>query len=264
MGSKGIIVQTPPNTEGKPEVNLVKSDFDAAIEQKGYDVYHDHAIKCPCSSRDGVAAQSNCKNCGGGGWFYVNRTQTRMIVQSMNVTTQYREWSEERIGTSSITARAEDRLSFMDRIILLDSESDYSQVIFLKKQPTSNKLYGVLRYQPIYTYSVFMYKSIHEKHILLVEGEDYIIEDRMIKTLDLEEGDVSEPTISIRYRHNVEYTIVDLQRDVMVQREKEKCTGATVPAQFPIYAVGRKSHYLLDSDNFQGTKLLDNSFKREK
>ena len=95
--NKPITIQTPPNTVGQPSVQLVKNDFDVAIEKKGYRVYHDKASKCPCASKNGGAPQSNCKNCGGSGWFYINRTRTRMVVQSMNINTTNKEWSEERM-----------------------------------------------------------------------------------------------------------------------------------------------------------------------
>jgi len=256
---KPITIQTPPNVVGKPQVNLVKSDFDALIEQKGYDVYHDHAIKCPCASKDGASPQSSCKNCGGSGWFYINRTKTRMVLQSMNVNTKLKEWSEERLGTANITARSEDRLSFMDRLTLIDSESEHSQVIFLEKQPDTNQMYGRLRYDPIEAYSVFLYVGVEDKHQLLVEGTDYVIERNMIKTLNIAYGSIEHPTISVRYKHKAEYTILDLPRDVMVSSIKD-CSGKAKDVQFPISAIGRRSHYMPDRNGYSNDTLLDNSF----
>ena len=260
---KPITVQTPPNIIGKPEITLDKSDFDALIEQKGYEVFHDHAIKCPCSSKNGAANQSTCKNCGGAGWFYVNRTKTRMVFQSMNVNTKLKEWSEERLGTANITARAEDRLSFMDRITLLNSESEHSQVIFLQKQPDTNLLYGTLRYDPIAFYSVFLYKSVTEKHQLLIEGTDFTVDRNQIKLLNIIAGSISNPTISVRYKHRGEYTILDLPRDIMVSTIKDECTNEDKEVQFPISAIGRRSHYLPDRNDFTNDNLNDNSFGGE-
>jgi hypothetical protein len=89
---KTPITQTPPSLIQKPEVNMVKSDFDALIEQKGYDVYHDHGVKCPCSSKEGVPAQSSCQNCGGAGWFYINRVKTWLVFLSLNANTKLITW----------------------------------------------------------------------------------------------------------------------------------------------------------------------------
>ena len=258
--SKPITVQTPPSLIGKPEVNLSKSDFDALIEQKGYDVWHDYAIKCPCVSKDGTSPQSNCLNCGSAGWFYVNRTKTRMVIQSMNINTNLKEWSEIKLGTANITARAEDRLSFMDRITLLDSESEFGQVIFLKKQPDTNKVYGTLRYDPVDIYSVFLFTSTSSKHQLLVKDVDYTVERNQIKLLKLNYIVGAEPTISVRYKHRAEYTVLDLPRDIMVSTIKDPCTKQRKDVQFPISAVGRRSHYMIDRNDYTNDNLLDNSF----
>jgi len=257
---KAITKQVPPSLIQKPEVNMVKSDFDALIQQKGYDVYHDHAVKCPCSSKDGAAPQPTCQNCGGSGWFYVNRIKTRMVFQSMNVNTKLKEWSQERLGTVNITARSEDRISFMDRLTLIDSESEHSQVVFLKKQPDTTKLYGTLRYNPIEFYSVFLYKGVSQKHQLLIEGVDFTVDRNQIKLLLIDDGDMANPTISIRYKHQAEYTVLDLPRDVMVATIKDECTRKNKDVQFPISAVGRRSHYMIDRNNYNNDNLLDNSF----
>lgn len=258
--TRSITVQLPPNAIGKPEVNLIKSDFDILIEQKGYDVWHDHAIKCPCSSKSGVSPQSSCRNCGGAGWFYVNRTKTRVVLQSMNINTKGKEWSEERLGTANITARAEDRLSFMDRITLLDSESEHSQVIFLKKQPDSNEMYGTLRYDLIETYAIFLFNSTDTKHTLLVEGVDYTIDRNQVKLIGREWGTITDPTISVRYKHRAEYTVLDLPRDIMVSTIRDESTNKLKDVQFPISAVARRSHYMIDRNNYENDNLLDNSF----
>jgi hypothetical protein len=260
---KPIIVQSAPSTAGKPQVYLVKSDFDALLQQKGYDVYHDHAIKCPCSSRDGGAPQSNCKNCGGAGWFYINRTKTRIVLQSMNVNTAKKEWSEERLGTANITARAEENLSFMDRLTLIDSESEHSQVIFLDKQPDTNNLYGNLRYNPIEIYSVFLYRGASEPHSLLKKDIDYTVNRNQVK-LNIKYGSIENPTISVRYKHNAEYTVIDLPRDVMTSTIRDTANGnVEKDVQFPLSAIGRRSHYMIDRNDYSNDNLIDNSFGTE-
>lgn len=258
---KPITVQSTPNLSGKANVALDVSDFEAIVGAKGVKVWHDHSIKCPCSSKEGVSPQSTCKNCGGCGWLYVNRTETRMVVQSMNVDTKLKEWSEERLGIAKITARPIDRLTFMDRITLLDSESQHSEVIFLKEQPgVSTLLYGTLRYDPIEIYSVFLYVSDSVVHTLLVEGTDYAVVRNQIRLLQINIGDIPTPTISVRYKHRAEYTVLDLPRDIMVSPTKAKCTKKDLETQFPISAVARRSHYMTDRNDFENDNLLDNSF----
>lgn len=258
--SRSIAQQTPPSLIAKPEVRFRKSDFEALIEQKGYDVWHDKAIKCPCSSSSGAANQSSCKNCGGSGWFYINRTKTRMVIQSMNNNTQLKEWTEAKLGTANITARDVDRLSFMDRITVLDSEAEHSQVLYLQKQPDTNQLYGSLRYNPTKVYCIFLYQGESVLHKLLKEGVDYTINRNQIKLLGLPYNTITNPSISIRYTHMAEYTVLDLPRDIMVSQIKDPSTSRSKDVQFPISAIGRRSHYLMDRNNYYDNDLLDNSF----
>ena len=258
--TKAIAVQNKPNLISRPEVNLRKSDFEVLIQQKGYDVWHDHAVKCPCSSKDGGSNQSSCKNCGGAGWLYINRTLTRMVIQSMNVTTKLKEWSEERTGTANITARDVDRLSFMDRVTLLDSESEHSQVVFLHKQPDTDFLYGTTRYDIVEEYSVFLFDTVSTPLIKLEKGVDYTVDRNQIKLLAIEDGDIENPSISIRYTHRAEYTVLDLPRDVMVSTIKDECDNTLKDVQFPLSAVARKTHYMLDRHDYENDNLIDNSF----
>jgi len=118
-----IIQQTPPNTQGKTRVDLDKSDFDALVWQKGYDVYVDKAMKCPCRNTPDSQALSNCRNCGGSGWIFFNRKETRMVLQSMNANNRYQEWSEEKLGTVRITSLNKEQLTYMDRITIKNGYS---------------------------------------------------------------------------------------------------------------------------------------------
>lgn len=258
-GKPITVDQSLETTGNKPSVRLVKSDFDVLIDEKGVDVWHDHAIKCPCSSKNGAPPQSTCKNCNGSGWLYVNRLSTRMVIQSMNVDTKLKEWSSERRGTAKITARAETRLTFMDRITILNSESEHSEVLFLKDKPDdAPNMYGTLKYNPVEIYAVFLFIKTSTKLRLLKKDVDYEVERNQIRTINL--GSIENPTLSVRYRHRAEYTVLDLPRDVMVSTEKDKCAGTDSEKQFPISAMARRSHYVIDRDNYSNNDLLDNSF----
>jgi hypothetical protein len=57
-----------------------KSDFETLIQQKGRDVVLEKAILCGCKDKQGNQ-QSNCKNCGGAGFLFINPKETRMIYK---------------------------------------------------------------------------------------------------------------------------------------------------------------------------------------
>ena len=46
----------------------------------------------------------------------------------------------------------------------------------------------------------------------------------------------------------------------MVSTIKDPCTNEKKDVQFPISAIGRRSHYMLDRNDYTNDNLLDNSF----
>ena len=92
---------TPPlNVQG---VDFRRNDFNALVWQKGYSSIIDHAVYCPCRGT-GAHPKSDCHNCGGNGWVFVNPYEERLVMHSMNLQTNLRAWSEETLGTVSISA----------------------------------------------------------------------------------------------------------------------------------------------------------------
>ena len=75
-----------------PRADLHKREFDTLIHQKGRDVLLETALQCPCKSPS-TNQQSDCKNCGGTGWIFVNPRETRMVLTAINAVTEFRPWS---------------------------------------------------------------------------------------------------------------------------------------------------------------------------
>lgn len=261
--NKPIIQQTPPNLSGQSRVDLRKNDFDAAVWQKGYDVYLDKALRCPCRNSHDHQALSSCKNCGGSGWVYLNRYKTKMVLQAMNLDTKFKEWSEERIGTVRITALTKDELSFMDRITLIEARSIVNDVVY------PEDYYGELRarvnYQIHEIDEIFMFESNGTLLKRLSEGVDYDIlqnsqgDPTNILRIDQQYANKENLTISIRYQHSPQFHILDVTRSIMNSQQVDKSSGQDITKQFPISAMGRRSHYVLDEQNYNKDFLLDNS-----
>lgn len=261
-----IISITPPNLLGKARVDLVKSDFDAAVWQKGYWIYLDKALRCPCRSGNDHQALSSCKNCGGSGWVYLNRYKTKMILQSMNLDTKFKEWSEERIGTVRITAMNRDEIAFMDRITVIDGRTIVNDVIFPKDY------YGELRarvnYEIISIDEIFMFDNSGVPLKRIFEGVDFeILKDNQNKPTNLLRFDQKyigrdQLTISIRYQYAPQFHILDVTRQIMNTQAIDKSTGAEIVSDMPISAMGRRSHYVLDEQNYNNDFLLDNSYNQ--
>lgn len=257
--AKQVNIQQAPNTIGQPTVHFNKNDFEGTIWAQGYDIIIERAIKCPCKSK-GTDNLSNCQNCGGSGWVFINPVQTKAIIHSQNQTTKYKEWSEEQVGNANITVRDIDRLGFMDRITLLRGESIHTQTAY----PVNyrNKLFSFLDYKPRYVYEVFMFHKHNEKLVLLSDESDYTIDDHKI-ILNNKFNNLENLTLSLRYIHSPQYHIIDVRRDVMVSTTYAVGEGKK-KQQMPISAIGRRAHYVLDKQNFNNDYILDNSYQEDK
>jgi hypothetical protein len=257
LSGNSYIQATPVNTQGKARVDLVKSDFDAIIWQKGYDVLLDRAIKCPCRNVADNQGLSDCKNCGGSGWCFINRKATRMVLQSMNKDTQFKEWSMERLGTTRISCLNEERISYMDRITVTSATVTTSQTVHFKEHSD-----GVFRAAIIYPikkliYS-FLFKGSQTPLFRAVEGTDFdIVDGNWIELKSQHNQD--HPTMSLRYEHNPMYHILDTNRDVMTS--KKSISGKNVKNNYPVSGIAKLAHYVLDEQSFNGDFLLDNSFE---
>lgn len=247
------IIQAPiPSNFTGTHVQFDKNEFDKFIWDKGraYEVFWDKAIKCPCKIKASDNL-SSCLNCGGSGWVYINRTQTRMLLQGMNYQTQHKDWSETNIGTIKITARDIDRVSFMDKITLIEAETVFSEIAY----PILHN--ETLYIQPFYEIKELMdiYAFVSDKEPLkrLITNVDYeIINSKVIISNKLR--NVPNYRVSLRYTHRPQYNVIDLTRDVAHFEDKD---GSNV--NFPIGAVGRRSHYVMDVNNYSGSILFDNS-----
>jgi hypothetical protein len=249
------IVQKPsPNLLGQPVVNFELNDFESAVWNKGYEVIHEQMIKCPCKQNLNEGNfLSDCSNCQGSGYVYLNPSRTRMILHSMNYNTKYKEWSEEKIGTVSVTSMQRDRLSFMDRITVVDSSAVQSELLILKLYGSTKFLYTI--YDITSIIDIFTFSDSVSPLRKLNEGVDFVYERNKVIILT---NDAIGKVFSVRYNHNSQYHIVDLVHDV---RNSPKFDSNKLNVEiFPVNAIARRSHYILSALNFEGNNIIDNSY----
>ena len=268
MGGQNTIVHQPaPATASQPSVNFDKDAFDAIIWQKGYKVYHDKAVKCPCKVHHSDNL-SVCRNCGGSGWVLYNRVETRMVIQSMNLDTQYKDWTEETLGTCRISAADRDRLSYMDRIIVLDGITQFSEILYPKNY--KGKCFAYTTYDILEIEEAWLFVDPNEPLVLMEEGVDFeIIQNANQQNQCGALGyifqlkkytDWKNITVSLRYKHRPSYHIIDQPRDSM---STPVLDNRKIPqdTQMPVSAVARRVHYVLDRENYSGDYLFDNSYE---
>jgi hypothetical protein len=255
-----LISFTPAAAVTKGRVDFNKSGFDKLVWDKGYAVIHEKALKCPCVSKN-TNQQSNCHNCGGVGWIFVNATETRMVISSMNMTTKFSQWSETNMGTASITALAETETSYMDRLTVLDANTIFGEVLFLKQYGSTYYFATIYDIKSITSLALFI--NVNSKLKQLAYGIDFTYSGNKIMLLNptdfidplVTEQDIS---ISIRYVHAPQMHIIDSTRDTLQSFVMFGDSDQAV--NLPIHSVARRAHYVLTRENFDNSRLVNNDF----
>ena len=254
--NKIISPQSLPEGYNQPRPDFIKREIDIVIYQKGYTVIHEKALKCPCKSKESGGQLSSCQNCGGTGWIFINPIETRMIVHSMNLNTQYKEWSELNRGTASITCSDIEKIGFMDRITLSEINTIYSENLFVKEDSEDLLFFTTYPIQSIEYIGLFKGNNVAIER--LTKDLDYTYE-RNIIVLDSKFDAEDDLTLTIRYNHNPQYHVIDIPRHAIATKVDDGGIERS-PITLPIHAIGRYAHYVLDLENIIGNRLIDNSY----
>lgn len=259
---------TPPNLVGHPAVDFEKENFDAAIWQKGYSIRIEKALRCPCEGKDGVAL-SNCENCLGTGYLFINPFETVALITGINRDTQFKTWGEDMIGTISLSIRDDnddrEKVSFYDRISLIKRRADqvpvygtFSEVLEIRTNSTGG-LFVFLTYK-IQSVLDILYYSLPNSPLVRIPADKYSINANNPYVLDLAEDIVpTNGVISIRYKHDVQYHVIDLPHEVRYSTDQNS-KGRIDTITMPINAVARRSHILqVARANYSGTGIQNNS-----
>lgn len=252
--------QTPPAAIN-PRVGWDVNRFETLIQTQGYDALIDRALRCPCCDKATGQAMSTCKNCGGRGWFFVDRTETRLLAQHMDSKKRYDEWSQVNRGTASITTRGIDKLGFMDRIILTQLEEWFSET--LHPVLFDGQLIAYPIYEPLEITNVFLFASDVAPLVPLsadmysVVGNKIVFSENVVNLVDLESLDIKDVNeiplhITIRYSHYPVYHVIDMNRELMRVREGKLCGQGydEYLRQMPINVLARKAHYIFDNQKW--------------
>lgn len=252
--------QTPPAAIN-PRVGWDVNRFETLIQTQGYDALIDRALRCPCCDKATGQAMSTCKNCGGRGWFFVDRTETRLLAQHMDSKKRYDEWSQVNRGTASITTRGIDKLGFMDRIILTQLEEWFSET--LHPVLFDGQLIAYPIYEPLEISNVFLFASDVAPLVPLsadmysVVGNKIVFSENVVNLVDLESLDIKDVNeiplhITIRYSHYPVYHVIDMNRELMRVREGKLCGQGydEYLRQMPINVLARKAHYIFDNQKW--------------
>jgi hypothetical protein len=259
MLAPSIVTRPAPPTAGGAQATFEPSRFENLILQQGGRVYHERALRCPCAAREAGNSQlTACKNCGGFGWVFINKTETRMVLQHQNLKVSYEAGSERVLGDSSVSTLAKDRLTRMDRITEPDAESTHNQLLQFRYINDDGRWFCYTDYPIKSALSAFLYQSSHTPLLPLVEGTDYTLGDQRI-ILSEEFDTLTEVTVTLTYVHMPQYYVVELTRGTITVNARGGTEGKKSAVKMPLNALVRKAEFVLDQNSYSGQKLFDNS-----
>jgi hypothetical protein len=253
----------PPNLINQKNPSFRKNDFEGAIWRLGYDIIISKACKCVCQTNDNHSLP-DCQNCNGLGWFWINPIATKGILHSINLNTKFKEWSEELLGTNSLSIRDNTRLSYMDKIVIknspyLDNKVIYSEVLTLRGDVGSEFVF--MSYKPIDLISVHVFQG-SSKPLLFLNSPTYSIasENEYVLKFDFDFSSISDfnGVVTILYAHELEYYVLDIPHDIRNSMTIDR-NGKESQIVLPVNAIVRKANNVLNLKDRSGNGIQDNS-----
>lgn len=261
--NKVITNQSSPNLIGQASPEFDLNSFEAALWSKGYSVTVEQAFKCPCRTNSNQPL-TDCKNCLGTGWIFVNPVKTKALITSINKDTKYKSWSEELIGTVSASLMYKDGISFMNRITLvnnskIENKSKYSDTVRIRDIDADPFVF--LAYKPIDVLSVYAFNGSDKALVKIPEGS-YSISPTNDYVLDIDYDFSSMPDfngyLTVLYSHELQYHVIDIPHDVRNSYIKNE-DGQEEQINLPVNAYARKAQNVFDISNRDGSGVIDNS-----
>jgi hypothetical protein len=231
-------------------------DFDVLVQQKGLSLILESAVKCPCNREFNGSPLSNCVNCNGSGFQFVDAIQLKGVIQGIGYSQKFMEYSEANQGTARLTVRYIDRLAWMDRITVIDGTTVFGENIFPTKRERNGQIEtsSLLTYKPTKMTHVFLFVDEKTPTISLVENVDYFIDGRkfifatdLCKDSKLKVGE--RAYVSVRYEHNPQYLVMDVQNEIR-NTVVILPGGAERVDALPLSAIIKKVHYLIGDKGF--------------
>ena len=250
--------KTPPNLTGQGNTEFNKENFDSAVWKFGYDVILEKARQCPCTKNG--HGLSSCQNCRGTGWFFINPIKTKAIIQSLNKDTKFKDWSIEKEGSYQITVDDRDKLSFMDRITLINAFSEVSELLTVKT--FNSKVFSFTTYEIEEIIDGFLFngdsnslmKLVNEAELKIKEDNSFVAE--ITKSLT---GDPAVSKLSLFYKHKVQVHVLDLPHNIRSSWNMDE-NGNRNKIDLPINAIGRSSHLIFNRPDYESGVPIDNSY----
>lgn len=232
-----------------PRADFDPTRYSKLIQQHGVDVLVEHAVQCPCRGNSHNAL-SDCLNCGGTGWVFVNKRKTRMVVSNMAIKNIEEVWARLVQGLINLSYEDDEDLAYMDRVTRLNANAVFSEVITMYTK--GNLTYGHTVYYPKSIDYIALFANTKDPLQLLtindvtIEGNRIVLKDHVqLPDLDpLSNGDAI--TLAVRYKHAPTFHVIDVQREAFDHFKWKEATKKEELIYLPGKAVARRAHNIED------------------
>lgn len=217
------------------QVRLEIDSFNKLVRIYGYSVEVERTMKCPCYSESTQGFLPRCVNCLGKGRAVIETERMNILLQDMNVDTNFVSWSEVMEGMVTITSLNTDRLTFGDRIFLLNEVSLYSET-----HKVNNEKKIKLFYCPAEIKRAYLFVNETTALTPLSIGEIKIEND----TLTFNQSGIEEGNrVSVWYEYTPSYDVLDVPREHIAQIGRDKYRSFS-RRQFPLKCIAKRSHFV--------------------
>lgn len=199
----------------------------------GYDVKWETAQYCPFIRGPSPKAHDiNCKVCHSG-FIYYNPVETKMLVMSLGLAQQYFAYGRFDSGKSQITAFPEFKVSFWDRITLVNARARHTELIVRQRDSlTDRPKFNILCVERIIW-------AIAEQTFDTANGEDFTVDattGELVWLTDHRPG--ADTYYSIVYYYRPIYIVLETPHHV---RDEKTTTlgGAQVSHEFPVQVIAQ-------------------------
>jgi len=235
-----------------------KTEFDGAINDRGYKCTTEKAIRCPCINITTGSPLASCQNCGGTGWVYIMKKEgVKIVLQGMGYNDKYFNWTQANTATARATIWDIEKLVYMDKLTLEDTTTNYSQHTNILQ--FDRELYAFATYPIEEVLGVYAFLAPNEKLKLLIENVDFTFKKGQ-NILFFSEKMLSLPnkTISIHYKHKPQYIVIDILRDVIQQKIVKVGDTTEVLESLPPSYIARRLHFAMNINYLGNSTILDN------
>lgn len=195
----------------RDRVDFDHTKFKKITDSKGYILDWYSGMICPC--RKDVTEQpiSNCVNCGGSGFYFLDPVEITGIISSAVMQKNYINWSEALQGTAYLSVQPDNKIGWMDKIVVKTALTSFSEVMTVYLDGTTKKVKTHYSVDEITANYKFLGATSphYDIPINFIQVNPSVLNELIITDDNVLVGD----RITVLYKYNPTYLVIELLND---------------------------------------------------